>query len=77
MKKAVALILALVMCAALSACGGQSKEAEFTGKISGEWINAADGDTYILNEDGTGKHDNGTKQLVNSQTGAVAYVPKQ
>lgn len=58
MKKMAALILALVMCVALSACGGQSKEAEFIGKISGEWINAADGDTYTLNEDGTGKHDN-------------------
>lgn len=36
----------------------EAKETEFLRRVSGEWINAADGDTYTLNEDGTGSHDN-------------------
>ena len=48
MKKIVAVLLAVVMCMALVACGAGKTD------VTGEWKDEAHNSTLVLNEDGTG-----------------------
>ena len=50
MKKALSLILALVMCLPLCACGGNKATLK---DYSGKWVNESGTVTYYLYEDGT------------------------
>lgn len=52
MKRLIALLLALLMCASLCAC---SAEKEMKNDIVGEWIAVSNGQTAVFNDDGTGE----------------------
>ncbi len=62
MKKSLAILLALVMCLSLAACGGlDSLTAEPQVSILGEWVNAADSEKKIIfNEDSSCEYEGET-----------------
>ena len=66
MKKTISLLLALVLCLSLCACGNNanSKKTEtLINAISGEWVNVNDMDRYVFQQDGTGTHEGKTVEF--------------
>ena len=66
MKKIISLLLALVLCLSLCACGNNanSKKTEtLINAISGEWVNVNDMDRYVFQQDGTGTHEGKTVEF--------------
>lgn len=53
MKKSFLILLAIVLCGVLSACGVSKEESAL---IESKWIHVYDGDEYTFTESGVGKH---------------------
>lgn len=58
MKKIIALLLAILTCAALVSCGKKNKEKN---EIVGEWVTENEDFVIVFNKDGTGTDPDGGK----------------